>query len=106
MNQNNLQYEYFMIQTFINSQDFTNIQILIITRILMKIFLIKFIRAAKQGKISQDSEKALKTLIDYHNVIKDDLGVIEEMLKKQSNSQWINLPFYNVDQEVEKGFVA
>lgn len=74
-------FEYVLLNQFMNSQDFTNIQILIITRIMMKIFLIKFIRST-QGANMQDSGKNLETILQFYKTIKTELGEIEDAIKK------------------------
>jgi len=101
-----------MLQQFINSQDYTNIQILIITRILMKIFLIKFIRASRGSHPGNEAGKALETLIQYYGTIREELSTIEEIVKNDFDAPcWfigsvlIPKQFYDVDPETEKNFI-
>jgi len=98
-------FEYLMLQQFINSQDFTNIQILIITRILMKIFLIKFIRASRGSHPGNEAGRALETLIQYYSTIRSELSTIEEIVKNDYEAWFIPKQFYDVDHETEKNFI-
>ena len=46
----------------------------------MKLFLMKFIRGTQGGKVTQQNEEDLKTIISFYRTIKSELSEIEKIL--------------------------
>jgi len=104
----NPQFDYFVLQQFLSSQNFYNIQVLIITRILMKIFLMKFIKDLQQSKRSVDKkvqETSLITLIEFYKIIKDDLQEIESIASSNQMLEFTNTQFFRINPSDEKEFL-
>jgi|ETNmetMinimDraft_14_1059893.scaffolds.fasta_scaffold133363_2 hypothetical protein len=72
----------------------------------MKNFLVKFIKDLQESqkcKIPKINEKNLIPLIEFYKLIKDDLSVIENIVKKP---QWfMNSGLYSIDEKEEKSFI-
>lgn len=74
------------------------------TRILMKIFLMKVIKDLKsKNKINETN---LITLIEFYKIIKDDLSEIEDIAEHSNNASWfVNPKFFMIDSANEHSFL-
>ncbi len=72
----------------------------------MKNFLIKFIKDLQESqkcKIPKIKENNLIPVIEFFKLIKDDLSVIEDIIKKP---QWfMNSGLYSINEKEEKIFI-